>query len=218
MTDKAKEYHEMIRMMDLSEVKKMWKLDEWEDEQAEDYRRKFLRLKDELDEIILNLKEGEFVSPRLYEKGNRDMHIIPFIGKIGNIDAFAQKYLGYDPMVIKLMSKYPDSNKHVRETFFEPYSHDTNDYFFIRLIQGKRNDSDPIMRSLVQVFGFNYDDRLEKIECPWMSEWSEFITDHPYIISTLDECMSNIDTFIKQEIDENPVFGIEKIDKELNKD
>jgi len=52
---------------------------------------------------------------------------------------------------------------------------------------------------------------MHAIRC-FFSLMQYIVTDKPYKVWAIDECMENIDSYIKDKIDPNPIFGIEKFD------
>jgi len=201
----------------VSKIKAACGLDRWTDEQVENYRKRFQRLGNELDPMIEKLGRGHLICAHNYVPGEMP-YIIAFIGHIKDFKFFHEKYFAYDSNVVYAVSKSEEAIEMVRQGTIvneDIYKDGINDYFFIKLYGGEKYAKDRL-KPEIKMYGFNYEEHVPEICNPWYSDWQQFITDEPYQIYSIDECMDSIDLFIKESIDPEPVFGLDKLKRELN--
>jgi len=226
MSPKVIELFDKIKQLDIQKLREYWNLADADDAWIESLRQHFLRLGYQLPDMLSNLKENEMVYIKKYstDKYKFDKYyFIPYIGKISDIDKFIQKYLIYDNTIRNALISHPNNKagqKQVADylTGKDHYNKNLkNDYFIFRMIWGKQT-SFILEQPQIQIYGIDYEKcATDKFDRPWLGELSDFMSDNEIGVCTIDEVMQQADSFIKDNISENPVFGIDMLNSILNK-
>jgi len=218
-----------VEKFNIQQLKKYWGLnnaDSSDDKDIQDLRNRFLRFRYQLPEMINNLKDGEMIGIRRYttEKYKWERYyFIPFIGKLSDIEKLFRKYFLYGNMIrSQVIKKSKDAEiiKHARGYITGEekinLTHD-EDCFFLKIIWGD-NTSFILEQPQIQVYGFNYEKAvMSRFDRPWLGDLSDFMADSELYVCTVDDVMEQADTFIRDNINKNPVFGLEHLEQLLDK-
>jgi len=214
-----KELIEKVKGMSVEELKTSWKSGDLydTDELLLKVRDGIIETCDVLPKTLDEMGSGKLLSTHWYEQKYKGRgFIITYLGRIEDFEELSKKYLPYD-VLIAYACESGAADKDLIKGFLsgkDSMPVEENQKHFILRISGTSGTlGGPVDKATIQIFPIVLEDLLEeRLDGYCFTGIEEFScpSEYPYQVHTREEVEENIEEFIKDNIDPNPIYGLEK--------